>query len=174
MNFYYNSWLLFGLIALPINDHSLKSLQLCDKINFSPFMNSVFYFHVECNDKRRLTTTQIEYLGVQRPLWLCNAFLRILILLADSLSSVVSHLQLYSPPVEFHHIVKLQLQHMTHWCVRGCRLSMFSLMNLPLQFLILTAHADHYLSLPHRFRIINLTFFLGRVLIFNWKNLLKC
>lgn len=41
------------------------------------------------------------------------------ILLADSLSSVVSHLQLYSPPVEFCHIVKLQLLHMTHWCVRG-------------------------------------------------------
>lgn len=91
------------------------------------------------------------------------------ILLADSLSSVVSHLQLYSPPVGFHHIVKLQLLRMTHWCVRECMLSMFSLMNLLLQFLILTAHADHFLSPPLRFRIINLTFFLGRVLIFNWK-----
>lgn len=69
--FYYDSWLLFGLTALPINEHSLKSLQLCDKMNFFSLW-ILFFFHVECNNKRRLTTTQIEYLDVQRPLWLCN------------------------------------------------------------------------------------------------------
>lgn len=144
---------------------AVKSLKLWGKMNFRS--SKFLFFHLAFNYNKEKMNTQYRqkiwvFIGV------CDCPLAA-VLLVDSLPSVVSHLQLYSPPIEFHHIVKLQLLHVTHWCVGECMLSMFSLMNLLLQFLILTAHADHYPSPPYLFRIINLTFFLGRVLIFNWE-----